>query len=319
MGSLTVRDTKFGKSRWVPLHPSTRRVLSDYARRRDGHLGAPRSPYFLVAERGGRLLPQYVYRVFWRLSREIELRGASAHEGPRLHDFRHRFAVTTLINWYRSGQSVDTQMPVLSTYLGHSCIRNVLVSVGLPRAHGARRAPTREALGGITMNTVPTLPALLERFFTDRLMRQRRVSPNTVASYRDTFRLLLAFAQKHLGKAPSSLDLEDIDATLVCAFLDDLETHRSTSIRTRNLRLTAIRSFFRFVSYEEPAHSAHIQCVLAVPSKRRDKRMVHFLVRPEIKALLAAPDRSTWLGRRDYILLLLVEAHHGHGSAASRC
>ena len=71
MGSLTVRDTKFGKSRWVPLHPSTRRVLSDYARRRDGHLGTPRSPYFLVAERGGRLLPQYVYRVFWRLSREL--------------------------------------------------------------------------------------------------------------------------------------------------------------------------------------------------------------------------------------------------------
>jgi site-specific recombinase XerD len=156
------------------------------------------------------------------------------------------------------------------------------------------------------MNTAPTLPALLERFFTDRLMRQRRVSPNTVASYRDTFRLLLAFTQKHLGKAPSSLDLKDIDATLVTAFLDDLETHRSTSVRTRNLRLTAIRSFFRFVSYEEPAHSAHIQRVLAVPSKRHDKRMVHFLLRPEIDALLAAPDRSTWVGRRDYALLLLA-------------
>ncbi|MEX0915593.1 MAG: tyrosine-type recombinase/integrase [Wenzhouxiangellaceae bacterium] len=156
------------------------------------------------------------------------------------------------------------------------------------------------------MNGVPTLPALIERFFTERLMRQRRVSPHTVASYRDTFRLLFAFAQMHLGKAPSSLDLDDIDAPLVSAFLEDLETHRSASVRTRNLRLTAIRSFFRFVSYEEPAYSAHIQRVLAVPSKRHDKRMVHFLVRPEIEALLAAPDRSTWMGRRDHALLLLA-------------
>ena len=156
------------------------------------------------------------------------------------------------------------------------------------------------------MNAAPTLPVLLERWFTDRLMRQQRVSPNTIASYRDSFRLLLAFAQKQLGKAPSSLNLEDIDARLVSAFLDDLEARRSTSVRTRNLRLTAIRSFFQFASYEEPAHSAHIQRVLAVPSKRHDKRMVHFLVRPEIEALLAAPDRSTWIGRRDHALLLLA-------------
>lgn len=156
------------------------------------------------------------------------------------------------------------------------------------------------------MNAAPTLPVLLERWFTDRLMRQQRVSPNTIASYRDSFRLLLAFAQKQLGKAPSSLNLEDIDARLVSAFLDDLEAHRLTSVRTRNLRLTAIRSFFQFASYEEPAHSAHIQRVLAVPSKRHDKRMIHFLVRPEIEALLAAPDRSTWIGRRDHALLLLA-------------
>lgn len=156
------------------------------------------------------------------------------------------------------------------------------------------------------MNATPTLPSLIERFFIVRLMRQRRVSPNTVASYRDTFRLLLAFARKHLGKAPSSLDLIDIDAPLVGAFLDDLETHRSTSVRTRNLRLTAIRSFFQFVAYEEPAYSAHIQRVLAVPSKRHDKGMVQFLVQQEIETLLAAPDRSTWIGRRDHALLLLA-------------
>lgn len=155
------------------------------------------------------------------------------------------------------------------------------------------------------MNT-PTLPALLERFFTDRLMRQRHVSANTIASYRDTFRLLRVFTQKQLGKPPSSLNLEDIDATLVSAFLEDLDVNRSISARTRNLRLTAIRSFFRFVSYEEPAHSAQIQRVLAVPGKRQDRRIVHFLARPEIEALLAAPDQSTWIGRRDHTLLLLA-------------
>jgi len=123
-GILTIHGSKFGKSRLVPLHRSTQQVLLDYARRRDAHLVVPRSPYFLVAERGGRLLPQYVYRVFWRLSKQTGLRGASAHSGPRLHDFRHRFAVATLLEWYRSGQSVDALMPVLSTYLGHSCIRD---------------------------------------------------------------------------------------------------------------------------------------------------------------------------------------------------
>jgi len=156
------------------------------------------------------------------------------------------------------------------------------------------------------MTSSPNLPSLLERWFTDRLMQQKQVSENTVASYRDTFRLLLIFTQYRLGKPPSSLNLQDIDAILVSAFLDDLEEHRSISAKTRNLRLTAIHSFFRFASFEEPAHSAHIQRVLAVPSKRHDKKMIHFLVRPEIDALLAAPDKSLWIGRRDYALLLLA-------------
>jgi integrase/recombinase XerD len=147
---------------------------------------------------------------------------------------------------------------------------------------------------------------LIERYFTERLMRQREVSANTIASYRDTFRLLFLFAQARLRKPPSALLLSDLDAPFITAFLSDLETKRGASAKTRNLRLTAIRSFFRFVSFEEPAHSALIQCVLAIPSKRHDKRLVHFLTRPEIEALLAAPDRTTWLGRRDHTLLLVT-------------
>src|SRR5215468_4028467 len=147
---------------------------------------------------------------------------------------------------------------------------------------------------------------LIERYFTERLMRQRDVSANTITSYRDTFRLLFTFAQKRLRKAPSSLELEDLQAPFIGAFLADLDTKRGASIRTRNLRLTAIRSFFRFVSFEEPARSALIQRVLAIPNKRHDKRQVHFLSRTEIEAILAVPDRTTWLGRRDHTLLLLA-------------
>ena len=155
------------------------------------------------------------------------------------------------------------------------------------------------------MKAAPVLPSLIEQFFTERLMRQRNVSPHTIASYRDTFRLLFAFAQEQLSKPPSRLDLRDLDAPFITNFLDDIEKRRSASARTRNLRLTAIRSFFNFIAFEEPAHSAHIQRVLAIPTKRHDKQQVHFLTRPEIEAILAVPDRSTWIGRRDHALLLL--------------
>ena len=156
------------------------------------------------------------------------------------------------------------------------------------------------------MINAAALPRLIERWFTVRLMSEQCVSHNTICSYRDTFRLLLMFANKQLGKQPSMLELEDIDSELVRAFLDDLEKHRSISACTRNLRLTAIHSFFRFLSYEEPAHSEHIQRVLAVPSKRHTKKMIHFLQRPEIEALLESPDRTTWIGRRDHALLYLA-------------
>ena len=156
------------------------------------------------------------------------------------------------------------------------------------------------------MTGAAILPALIERFFTQRLMQQRNASPHTIASYRDTFRLLFAFAQARLGKPPSRLDLAELDAPFIGAFLDDLEASRSASIRTRNLRLTAIRAFFRYAALEEPAYAGQIQRVLAIPGKLHDKREVHFLTRSEINAILAAPDRSSWIGRRDHMLLHLA-------------
>ena len=154
------------------------------------------------------------------------------------------------------------------------------------------------------MRDSANLPALLQSFFTTRLMTQRKASPHTIASYRDTFRLLLQFAQRRLRKAPSQLELNDLDGTLIDAFLEDLEKRRRNGPRSRNPRLTAIRSFFRYASLEAPAQSGVIQRVLAIPNQRQPRALVGFLTRPEIEALLAAPNRTTWLGRRDHAFLL---------------
>jgi site-specific recombinase XerD len=151
--------------------------------------------------------------------------------------------------------------------------------------------------------TTLSLAPLLQRFFTQRLMQQRQASPHTISSYRDSFRLLLKFAQQRLHTPPALLTLEAIDAPLIAAFLDHLEKHRGLSVRSRNLRLTAIHSFFRYTAFELPDHAAQIQRVLAIPNKRFTRRQVHFLARSEVEALLDAPDQRTWFGRRDHAFL----------------
>lgn len=151
-----------------------------------------------------------------------------------------------------------------------------------------------------------TLPALIQRFFTDRLCVQMEASHHTVAGYRDTFRLLLRFAGVRHGKPPVKLTVEDIDADLVADFLVHGETARGNTARSRNTRLAAIRSFFRYVAMADPAWLLHCQRILAMPSKRYVRRAVTFLDADEIAALLAAPDRTTWAGRRDHALLLLA-------------
>jgi site-specific recombinase XerD len=154
--------------------------------------------------------------------------------------------------------------------------------------------------------TSASFPSLLQSFFTDRLLRQRESSPHTVAGYRDCFRLLLQFAKKRLHKSPSQLRIEDLDASFLGLFLDHLESTRKNSARTRNVRLGAIHSFFRYVALEEPAHALHCQRILAVPNKRHVRKPIEFLNREEIDALLAVPNRSTWIGRRDRTLILVA-------------
>jgi integrase/recombinase XerD len=153
---------------------------------------------------------------------------------------------------------------------------------------------------------VTLVAGVLAAFFTDRLQQQRNASPNTIAAYRDVFRLLLGFAQARLRKPPSALPLADLDVALVTAFLNHLESQRHNSARTRNARLAAIHSFFRFVALQEPAHGATCQRVLAIPLRKTERKLITSLSPAEQEALLATPDRSMWLGHRDHALLLLL-------------
>lgn len=149
-------------------------------------------------------------------------------------------------------------------------------------------------------------PALLQAFFIDRLLQQRRCSPHTIAGYRDTFRLLLRFAADHLHKLPTEFEMEDLGAPFIAEFLTHLERDRSNCARTRNARLAAIRSFFKYVALNDPSCALHCQRVLAMPNKRQERLPVEHLNPTEIDALLAAPDTSTWTGRRDRTLLLVA-------------
>jgi integrase/recombinase XerD len=150
------------------------------------------------------------------------------------------------------------------------------------------------------------LAPALQAFFTERLITQRNSSPQTIAAYRDTFRLLLCFAREQTAKQPLELDLDDLDAPLIGAFLAHLEQARGNSPRTRNARLGAIHSFYRFAALEHPEHAHTIARVMAIPTKRHERNTVSYLDLDEIKAMLAAPDRETWLGRRDHALLVLM-------------
>jgi site-specific recombinase XerD len=151
-----------------------------------------------------------------------------------------------------------------------------------------------------------SLAPTLQAFFVDRLGRQRDASPNTVASYRHTFRLLLNYTRDRTSKAPANLGFEDITAELVTGFLEHAEGERGNSVRTRNARLAAIHSFFHYASFQHPEHAAQIQHVLAIPHKRQDRAIVTYLTPAEVEAILKVTDEATWTGRRDRVLLTIA-------------
>jgi integrase/recombinase XerD len=150
------------------------------------------------------------------------------------------------------------------------------------------------------------LAPALQAYFTDRLIGQRAASPNTIAAYRLTFCLLLRFATERIGKPPSNLDIAELDAPLIAAFLDHLQRERSNSAATRNNRLAAIHSLYGYLALQHPEHAATIQRVLAIPAKRTEKNLLTYLTEPEVDALLAACDQAAWTGRRDHAMFALT-------------
>ena len=154
------------------------------------------------------------------------------------------------------------------------------------------------------MITKPNFAGILQEFFLKRLINQKNASPQTISAYRDTFRLLLNFLNIKIKKSPNQLEIKDITASMILKFLDYLEIERNNSISSRNARLAAIRSFFRYAAYLEPGSSEIIQQALAIPMKRSNHHQVNFLSKEEIEAIINAPDISTWCGNRDHTMFM---------------
>ena len=292
------------RQRELPRHESTVTALSEYSRRRDARFPQPATPAFFISSRGGRVGRHELNQTFTQLIGEVGLDGRGARARPRPYDLRHAFAVRTLLDWYEAGEDIDRRMPLLSTFLGHTDPASTYwYLTGGPRATRGRQQPAGTVARGAV---VSALAPALQAFFTQRLITQRNASPRTIAAYRDTFRLLLRFAHQQTGKQPFQLDIDDLDAPLVGAFLTHLEQGRGNSPRTRNARLGAIHSFYRYAAVEHPEHAHTIARIMAIPTKRHERNTVSYLDLGETKALLAAPDRRTWLGRRDHALLVLM-------------
>ena len=299
-GLLTIVSAKSGRDRLVPLHPTVTRALAGYARRRDQLCPDPATTRFFVSSVGTRVHERLIDQAFAQLTSTLGMRAAGRQ--PRIHDLRHTFAVRQLLAWHRDGADVNAKMPLLSAYLGHVSPAGTywyLTAVPeLMELAAARLDPRRAAVTALA----PTVQA----FFTSRLTGQRGASGNTVAAYRDTWRLLLAYASQHTGKHPSRLDIADLSAPLIAAFLDYLEHDRGNSPRTRNQRLTAIRSLFTWAALRHPEHAADITRVLAITPKRYQRNLVTYLTAAETEALLDACDTSTWTGRRDHAMIMLA-------------
>lgn len=260
-GLLTVHNSKFGKTRQVPLHSTTVQALRGYLRRTDCRRLAVNTPAVFVSTAGTRLDYNNVHATFRKLVCRAGLQPRSDLCRPRLHDLRHTFAVRTILAGYQTGDDVAARLPLASTWLGHVDPKATYWYLSA--------APELLALAGQRRQThlagrgVSALAPTLQAFFTDRLIQQRQASPHTIAAYRDTLRLFLSFAGQRTGKLPSQLDIADLDAPLITAFLDHLERDRGNSVRTRNARLAAIHSLFRYAALRHPEHAGLIQRLLA--------------------------------------------------------
>jgi len=307
-GTIAIRDTKFFKSRILPLAGTVVAALRDYveARRQTGAQQDPASGLFWH-DQGGRRYARY--SIAWLVVdvlRRVGLKPSRGKTGPRIHDLRHSMVVNRITAWYRAGINPQARLPYLATYLGHRDINSTLTYITVTqdllhqagerfRTFGARCLQSER--GGAFMKAVDPFPALLRAFFYDWMVEQRNASAHPVRSYRDTWRLFLRFVAERRRKTVAQLMLGEITAVEVSAFLHYTEQKRHDCIGTRNCRLAALRSFFGFVAAQEPAAAAQCAEVLRIPTKKAPLPAPCYLEPAEVGAILAQPDRSTRTAR----------------------
>jgi site-specific recombinase XerD len=264
-----------------------------------------------MSSRYGRHLNYIAQRLmFLRLLKSAGIHAVPGERGPSLHSFRHSFAVRRLTLWHRARRDVQELLPHLAVYLGHVGPENTYWYLsGTPEllhTAGTRFESQHNKRRIEPMTASTRVGPLLQIFFTDHLVAQRRLSLQTVASYRDTFRLLLQFVHRKSGIEPAVLEIRELDAEIIFRFLDALEKDRGNTIVSRNLRLTAIRSFYRMVALRDPESVGIATRVQAIPLKRANTQVRQYVTREEMEAILASIDRTGWCGRRDCALLLTM-------------
>ena len=313
-GTITIRETKFFKTRILPLSDTVMVELRAYmdARRRAGASQDPQSGLFWHDQGNGRYTSAAIAWLLVDILRRAELKPQRGRTGPRLHDLRHSMVVNRILQWYRSGINPQDRLTVPGDLSGppgyqlHPGLHHGHAgpAAGSERAvpRGWRTLPQSDA-GGTAMRKSEPFPALLRAFFYEWLAEQRNASIHTVRSYRDTWRLFLRFVAERKGGRVAQITLADLTASEVSAFLSHAEHERRGTIGTRNCRLAAIRSFFNFVAGKEPALIAQCAEILTVPIKRAPIPAPCYLEPMEVEAILAQPDRSTLEGMRDHALL----------------
>jgi site-specific recombinase XerD len=310
---LLIRETKFKKTRYVPLSASGAGALQVYLRRRRraGMSTSPDAPFF-VNLWGHHYGHVGFTTVFLEIIRQLGIRGPRGQRGPRIHDFRHSFAVNRLLAWYREGSNLAAKLPLLSTYLGHATVTGTEIylhaTAELLESAG-RRFHARCAVPSTTRKKpmfTTDIASPIRGFFEQHLVSQRGLSGHTVLAYRDALKLLLAFVSQRRRKACVAVTLEDLTADTVRSFLDYLERGRKNSVPTRNARLAAIHAFFNYLTSLDPRHLAQAQTILAIPFKRQTHRVGEYLERDEVQKLFAGIDGRTLHGQRDDALLRLL-------------
>ena len=302
---LLVRHAKNDGTRLLPLHESATRALDDYLEVRLKKGGT--SEHLFVLANGNPVKPSYLTHVFIRLARETGTRAGPGESGVRLHDLRHAFAVTALENFNVANRKhVRRHMLAVSTYMGPRQRREyVLVLAGNPAASQGHLGGNRTvARGG--GGTMTELTRLLNMFLCVWLPRDRNASPHTVVSYATSLNMLAIFAAVRHSTRPCKLEVEQLDTHTILAFLASLEEEHGNSVATRNARLAAVKSFFRFIEFRKPAYLALAGQVRAIPVKKGELPLIGNLDRAEVRALLDAPDRKTKTGIRDRAMMILT-------------